>query len=71
MQQAVPQLAAISKELTTIQVGLQQANENLSAQQGQVGTLSDSINQLAKGVNSANDGLTKISGGLTKATDIT
>jgi RND superfamily putative drug exporter len=70
VQQAVPQLVAISKQLTAIQTGLQQANENLSAQQGQVGTLSDSINQLAKGVKSANDGLTKISDGLTKATDM-
>ncbi|WP_077624876.1 MMPL family transporter [Sediminibacillus massiliensis] len=69
VQQAVPQLQAISGQLGEVQAGLEQANAQLAGQQEQVGELTSSLNQLAEGVESANNGLTEISDGLASAAD--
>ncbi|CUB18209.1 Putative membrane protein YdgH [Bacillus subtilis] len=68
--QTVQQLTAISGQLGQIQTGLEQANQQLSGQQAQAGTLTESLQQLAGGVKSANDGLTKISDGITASSDM-
>ncbi|MED4722119.1 MMPL family transporter [Bacillus atrophaeus] len=68
--QAVPQLTAISGQLGQIQSGLEQADLQLSGQQKQAGSLTESLNQLAIGVRSANDGLTKISDGITASSNM-
>ncbi|WP_077307433.1 MMPL family transporter [Terribacillus halophilus] len=69
VQQASAQLTGISQQLGEIQAGLEQANTQLQGQQEQVGTLTDSLQQLADGVGSANEGLTQVSDGLTTAAD--
>ncbi|MBY4605523.1 MMPL family transporter [Bacillus sp. SPARC3] len=68
--QTVQQLTAISGQLGQIQSGLEQANQQLSGQQAQAGTLTESLKKLAGGVKSANDGLTKISDGITASSDM-
>ncbi|MGG0777340.1 MMPL family transporter [Bacillus rugosus] len=68
--QTVQQLTAISGQLGQIQTGLEQANQQLSGQQAQAGTLTESLKKLAGGVKSANDGLTKISDGITASSDM-
>ncbi|WIW26540.1 MMPL family transporter [Bacillus inaquosorum] len=68
--QTVQQLTAISGQLGQIQIGLEQANQQLSGQQAQVGTLAESLKKLAEGVKSANDGLTKITDGITVSSDM-
>ncbi|MCY9145389.1 MMPL family transporter [Bacillus sp. T9C1] len=68
--QTVQQLTAISGQLGQIQTGLEQANQQLSGQQAQAGTLTESLKKLAGGVKSANDGLTKISDGMTASSDM-
>jgi len=68
--QTVQQLTAISGQLGQIQTGLDQANQQLTGQQAQVGTLTESLKKLADGVKSANDGLTKISDGMTASSDM-
>ncbi|MEC1685360.1 MMPL family transporter [Bacillus mojavensis] len=68
--QTVQQLTAISGQLGQIQTGLEQANQQLSGQQAQAGTLTESLKKLAGGVKSANDGLTKISDGMTATSDM-
>ncbi|QYX44065.1 MMPL family transporter [Bacillus inaquosorum] len=68
--QTVQQLTAISGQLGQIQIGLEQANQQLSGQQAQAGTLAESLKKLAEGVKSANDGLTKITDGITASSDM-
>ncbi|MCE0741921.1 MMPL family transporter [Bacillus sp. G16] len=68
--QTVQQLTAISGQLGQIQIGLEQANQQLSGQQAQAGTLVESLKKLAVGVKSANDGLTKITDGITASSDM-
>lgn len=68
--QTVQQLTAISGQLGQIQTGLEQANQQISGQQAQAGTLTESLKKLAGGVKSANDGLTKISDGVTASSDM-
>ncbi|MCY8276230.1 MMPL family transporter [Bacillus inaquosorum] len=68
--QTVQQLTAISGQLGQIQTGLEQANQQLSGQQAQAGTLAESLKKLAEGVKSANDGLTKITDGITASSDM-
>ncbi|MCY8855370.1 MMPL family transporter [Bacillus inaquosorum] len=68
--QTVQQLTAISGQLGQIQIGLEQANQQLSGQQAQAGTLVESLKKLAEGVKSANDGLTKITDGITASSDM-
>ncbi|MEC1613462.1 MMPL family transporter [Bacillus mojavensis] len=68
--QTVQQLTAISGQLGQIQTGLEQANRQLSGQQAQAGTLTESLKKLAGGVKSANDGLVKISDGMTASSDM-
>lgn len=68
--QTVQQLTAISGQLGQIQTGLEQANQQISGQQAQAGTLTESLKKLAGGVKSANDGLTKISDGMTASSDM-
>ncbi|WP_039075737.1 MMPL family transporter [Bacillus sp. MSP13] len=68
--QTVQQLTAISGQLGQIQTGLEQADQQLSGQQAQAGTLTESLKKLAGGVKSANDGLTKISDGMSAASDM-
>ncbi|MED0870106.1 MMPL family transporter [Bacillus spizizenii] len=68
--QTVQQLTAISGQLGQIQTGLEQANQQLSGQQAEAGTLTESLKKLAGGVKSANDGLTKISDGITASSDM-
>ncbi|AIF68007.1 hypothetical protein GZ22_16135 [Terribacillus saccharophilus] len=69
VQQATAQLAGISEQLAQIQSGLEQADTQLQGQQQQVGTLTETLQQLADGVGSANEGLTQVSDGLTTASD--
>ncbi|MBL3649785.1 MMPL family transporter [Bacillus sp. RHFS10] len=68
--QTVQQLTAISGQLGQIQTGLEQADQQLSGQQAQAGTLTESLKKLAEGVKSANDGLTKISDGMSASSDM-
>ncbi|MED2970514.1 MMPL family transporter [Bacillus subtilis] len=68
--QTVQQLTAISGQLGQIQTGLEQANQQLSGQQAQAGTLTESLKKLSEGVKSANDGLTKVSDGITASSDM-
>lgn len=68
--QTVQQLTAISGQLGQIQNGLEQANQQLTGQQAQAGTLTESLKKLADGVKSANDGLTKISDGISASSDM-
>ncbi|ARV45281.1 hypothetical protein BCV50_09770 [Bacillus subtilis] len=68
--QTVQQLTAISGQLGQIQIGLEQANQQLLGQQAQAGTLAESLKKLAEGVKSANDGLTKITDGITASSDM-
>ncbi|MDO8223900.1 MMPL family transporter [Bacillus cabrialesii] len=68
--QTVQQLTAISGQLGQIQTGLEQANQQLTGQQAQAGTLTESLKKLADGVKSANDGLTKISDGISASSDM-
>ncbi|MCI4136937.1 MMPL family transporter [Bacillus vallismortis] len=68
--QTVQQLTAISGQLGQIQTGLEQADQQLSGQQAQAGTLTESLKKLAGGVKSANDGLTKISDGMSASSDM-
>ncbi|MCY8163330.1 MMPL family transporter [Bacillus inaquosorum] len=68
--QTVQQLTAISGQLGQIQIGLEQANQQLSGQQAKAGTLVESLKKLAEGVKSANDGLTKITDGITASSDM-
>nr|WP_087993575.1 MMPL family transporter [Bacillus subtilis] len=68
--QTVQQLTAISGQLGQIQTGLEQADQQLSGQQAQAGTLTESLKKLAAGVKSANDGLTKITDGITASSDM-
>lgn len=68
--QTVQQLTAISGQLGQIQTGLEQANQQLSGQQAQAGTLTESLKKLSEGVKSANEGLTKVSDGITASSDI-
>ncbi|MCY9076883.1 MMPL family transporter [Bacillus inaquosorum] len=68
--QTVQQLTAISGQLGQIQIGLEQANQQLSGQQAQAGTLVESLKKLVEGVKSANDGLTKITDGITASSDM-
>ncbi|MER0468902.1 MMPL family transporter [Bacillus cabrialesii subsp. cabrialesii] len=68
--QTVQQLTAISGQLGQIQAGLEQANQQLTGQQAQAGTLTESLKKLSDGVKSANDGLTKISDGMTASSDM-
>ncbi len=68
--QTVQRLTAISGQLGQIQIGLEQANQRLSGQQAQAGTLAESLKKLAEGVKSANDGLTKITDGITASSDM-
>ncbi|MEI1420310.1 MMPL family transporter [Bacillus cabrialesii] len=68
--QTVQQLTAISGQLGQIQAGLEQANQQLTGQQAQAGTLTESLIKLSDGVKSANDGLTKISDGMTASSDM-
>ncbi|MGK9269260.1 MMPL family transporter [Bacillus inaquosorum] len=68
--QTVQQLTAISGQLAQIQIGLEQANQQLSGQQAQAGTLAESLKKLAEGVKSANDGLTKITDGITASSEM-
>ncbi|MCI4170463.1 MMPL family transporter, partial [Bacillus spizizenii] len=66
----VQQLTAISGQLGQIQPGLEQANQQLSGQQAEAGTLTESLKKLAGGVKSADDGLTKISDCITASSDM-
>ncbi|MGY2643484.1 MMPL family transporter [Bacillus inaquosorum] len=68
--QTVQQLTAISGQLGQIQTGLEQANQQLSGQQAQAGTLAESLKKLVEGVKSANDGLTKITDGITASSEM-
>ncbi|MEG7379634.1 MMPL family transporter [Bacillus subtilis] len=68
--QTVQQLTAISGQLGQIQIGLEQADQQLSGQKAQAGTLTESLKKLAAGVKSANDGLTKITDGITASSDM-
>ncbi|WP_121641997.1 MMPL family transporter [Bacillus vallismortis] len=68
--QTVQKLTAISGQLGQIQTGLEQADQQLSGQQAQAGTLTESLKKLAGGVKSANDGLTKISDGMSASSDM-
>ncbi|MCY7918544.1 MMPL family transporter [Bacillus vallismortis] len=68
--QTVQQLTAISGQLGQIQTGLEQADQQLSGQQAQAGTLTESLKKLAGGVKSANDGLMKISDGTSASSDM-
>ena len=68
--QTVQQLTAISGQLGQIQTGLEQANQQLSGQQAQAGTLTESLKKLSEGVRSANQGLTKVSDGITASSDM-
>ncbi len=68
--QTVQQLTAISGQLGQIQTGLEQANQQLSGQQAQAGTLTESLKKLSEGVKSANEGLTKVSDGITASSDM-
>ncbi|MCY8205671.1 MMPL family transporter [Bacillus sp. N12A5] len=68
--QTVQQLTAISGQLGQIQAGLEQANQQLSGQQAQAGTLTESLKKLAEGVKSANGGLTKITDGITASSEM-
>ncbi|KIN35856.1 hypothetical protein B4073_0545 [Bacillus subtilis] len=68
--QTVQQLTAISGQLGQIQTGLEQANQQLSGQQAQAGTLTESLKKLSEGVRSANQGLKKVSDGITASSDM-
>ncbi|MCY8309044.1 MMPL family transporter [Bacillus vallismortis] len=68
--QTVQQLTAISGQLGQIQTGLEQADQQLSGQQAQAGTLTETLKKLAGGVKSANDGLMKISDGTSASSDM-
>ncbi|MFP7485153.1 MMPL family transporter [Priestia filamentosa] len=69
VDEALPQITAINRQLGTIAEGLQGANTQIEGAQQQTKALSENLSKLSQGVKDANDGLTQISDGLTKAKD--